>query len=421
MTSFLMLQKRIEKDFRYLYEYKPSAAQVLDEYIRCKVMGREAQANKIADRLSESNLFVGLLFSIYRFFLVAPRIKKRSIYCSVPRSPDLLAAVKLWGKENGYRIIEEDRAKSLRCLISLFFKKKVMIRRSFIFGRGFKRCLRNFFEDIDSDSFCESSLGVIDFCAFDQKLWYKRFLVNNNVKILILDNDQSAELQLLVGAAKSLNVRVFVFAHGYIQDPCFVSVFPLHADKLCVWSDGQKSLALESGAVEQEVVVNFGYPNYDPGKFKVGRRDFHKVLFVLEPLDPKDTFAFSIYNLAASKLQGMGFQVCVRLHPKQKDNNGILSKFSTEMKNVSDVALDSCLAEASLIIAGNSSLLFEAPVLGVPAIQLRELKKFCFENAVDINVDSINEVFVKGLIAKFEENYEFRSDSIYQRLCALLS
>jgi len=422
LIGFKKLQEMLARNFGNIYQTYPDASKVLDEYFRCIILGREQQAFAISDKLVVRNVFLSFSYYIYKAYLTLPLRRQKSIYCSLPKSPDLLLSLRAWAKNNGYCLIEEASPKKIHLIKSFFLRDRVSVRKSYVFSSKLIEYLNCIFQQImKSEEIYESDIAGLDAEAKAQKCWFSKFLKTNNVKVLLIDNDQSATCQLLVDAARSSGIKSIVFAHGYIQDPYFVSILPLNANFLCVWSEGQKKLVLESHNEADRLVYSFGYPNYENGKFRVENNCARKVLLVSEPLLYSDDFSFLIFSSVINKLNKLGFEVYVRLHPKQRGDRNILSRLPSCLVDASFRSLEDCLKEVCLLIGNNSSLIFEAPVLGVPSVQISELRKYDFENAIVISYESIDEKFVEDVVSRFSEHEKLSVSTMSDRVDHLLN
>jgi len=424
-VSFQQTEQSLKERFGYIYKY-PHAAGYLDEYLRCKTLGRESQALSIKNALTRCSSITIFIYILYKYFLILRKGNARSIFCLMPKSPDLICALKQWAVDSEYNFIQESKPNSLDSLKEFLLKKKVGLRRPYLLGFRMIANLTLAFELIERNKEVDGKLlSKINALAKKQESWTKRFLKKNHVKIIILDNDQNAICQGLVRAANSIGIQTVVIAHGFIQDPCLVSILPLNASRLCVWSDKQKELVLRGMPERSDLLSIFGYPHYESMRFLSVKQDSKKVLFVAEILKKEDEFALEIMRVVVGKLQEGGLQVCIRLHPKQRGDLGISNILPKGIQNVSSYTIEECLTQSMLVVGTNTSLLFEAPLLGIPSIQIEELMKFDFENAVITSYKNIDVYLVKKIIDCFdqesgfvESNLDFRVSDLFRDILA---
>lgn len=61
------------------------------------------------------------------------------------------------------------------------------------------------------------------------------------IRSVVLSGDSSPHDAVFVGAAKRLNVPSVVLSHGYVNSKYLLSIAPITADKIVVWTRMQKN------------------------------------------------------------------------------------------------------------------------------------------------------------------------------------
>ncbi|ABI57707.1 HAD family hydrolase [Alkalilimnicola ehrlichii MLHE-1] len=208
-----------------------------------------------------------------------------------------------------------------------------------------------------------------------------RHLRAMNVTAVITTGDAGPAPRLLCAAARRLGIPYLVVCHGYLQDPNLVSVCPVHADALLVWSAAQqRQLRTVLPPDQADRVHYFGNPCAD------GRRGTGTGDAVLIALEPQEAMAAAprqaeLLSRLVTQLQAAGRRVVVRPHPKSRacaQTRRLIQDWGCE---ASRGTLERDLDEAAAVVGANTSVLFEAATRGVPAFQVAELARLTIEGA----------------------------------------
>ncbi|WP_434566513.1 hypothetical protein QFW85_03975 [Vibrio chagasii] len=231
-----------------------------------------------------------------------------------------------------------------------------------------------------------------------------RWLKMYEFKSLILIEDQEPRTRILIMAARKLGIEVNVFCHGYIQDPLFITILPLFADRIFVWDSSQEKMLMENG-LNKEQVYSFGYPK---SIIRKGGQINSFVLIVMEPVTSLSLNNSDILNLYKCYVREIAKRkkVVVRPHPKEVSSAIIFNSLGNiENVEISNSELASDLLSSSCVIGSNSSVLVEALYYGKNSFQIGELAKFTFPGVKKISLSNIKDLELDSISSEEFESY----------------
>jgi hypothetical protein len=244
-------------------------------------------------------------------------------------------------------------------------------------------CVLNDFNIVDSSSFRsalknQKFLTELNAAATLDKNLAMQIMQKWQPIALVLNTDQTPEALALINAATVLKIKTCVIAHGYFKNPWWVSVLPLNASRLYVWTeDVQIKLLKDEPDCEVHVLAGIKF-----GAIQVKDQKSNRVLVVGSPLYQYQTTPeyFRTFERAISALgqikDGLNLEVVFKPHPLETSHElleEILKKHG--IKIVLDDVYE--LASNSLAVCGGlTSFLYEARQSGLVVVQLDEFSVF---------------------------------------------
>lgn len=389
---FLLLEKELRN-------YHAGRKELFKQNI--KAVGNKSFHRKLAYRLYE------LMLYMMPKFLAGPNEK---VFTDLSRFPDVLEEMNTISKENSLNVLERSK------ILSLALRGGDVSRLI-----SHNPVILTVFKEIDS-------LGVESFLCHHEllsrherdleKLFekVKRFLIDLKIKFIVSDGDSTYYSRLLCEAAKSVSCRYIVVCHGYIQDPNLISIAPVSADILYVWSESQRDLVnkLTDFTFEKKIKV-LGYPFRKSPIIEVKNNN---VLFVSEPFSQMEYHNEpNWFDMIVDSLKNLGLRVRVRLHPKDRSRQILLDKVASLDCEIAHGTLDEELSKVSLVIGTNSSVLFEASERGKNAWQIKDFKIHDFEGVDEVELCMIKKIINRSASQNMEnDKSEIRIMDMYEIL-----
>ncbi len=211
-----------------------------------------------------------------------------------------------------------------------------------------------------------------------------------NLKFILSQEEFPPSSRILAEACRRANIDYFVLAHGYIQDPLLVSIAPILAKKLFVWTSQQKELLIKLD-VPADRVDYLGNPSIfeDLGK----PQSMNTAVICWHPLGAVNSVEEEIGDiLTVSRQLSKNFKVIIRLHPKDKGK--YFEKIRESLVTLENVILSSDpfkvdLARAGLFFGTNSSTLFQAACNGRKSFQFDEYAIYFFEDVGKVSMEDL--------------------------------
>ncbi|WNK20120.1 hypothetical protein P1P91_00010 [Halomonas piscis] len=394
--DFLEFNKRFCDKYAKQMEKYPYAFMLVEKELRNIESGREWLAYANFKKLSRYKP----LKNFYRSyaFLVARFLSKNTLktYVSLGRFKSLEERVK-----QHYGLRDESKVSKLKYPFMLI--KGDAIRLSSLpvarcgYSSFYKRLLRS-----DFDSLSEKYLDKINRLAKNDVLKLSDLMKRLGVKRIIATGDSTSASRLLCEAAKKAGAKYFVVAHGYVQDPKLISIAPIYADRIFMWTHNQQASFQE--AVQEESQKSKIFFEGSPLRVKDNQvqeeLEERKFLFALEPLpkdeDQKKSF-IDIVRSYARKVIECGAEPVFRLHPKDnKESESFLSLVGCgKLSSVRDVYYD--IGTSRCVVISNSSVAVQSALYGVKSVQIKGLKKFDFEYTEAMSLAEFDRFIKNGM------------------------
>jgi hypothetical protein len=256
----------------------------------------------------------------------------------------------------------------------------------------------------------------------------KQILLFFNIKHLITLGDQDKD-SLLAIAAKDLGINYVVFAHGYIGSPSLVSILPINASKLILWSNQQlKDLQRVANINELNKLYYIGFPKiYNLPKKSTLK--IKKILFAVPgPLEAlnlenmlEDKNFINKLNILYTSFNKIGIEIITRLHPKDQNNISTITKFKSLFPyNSNNLSIEKTFDIVDCVIGFDSSVLIESKMNGIQTFQIHDFMNIEYK---DIEILKINEIkyFNKNVLTNIDDDYELSKNHFYDNLNTILT
>lgn len=234
----------------------------------------------------------------------------------------------------------------------------------------------------------------------------KRFLTKANIKLFLADGDTTPHTRLYCLAARQLQVPYIVFAHGYVQDLQLVSVAPINADYFIPWTEQQlRDLAAAVKESDAQKLRYFGYPKAvfpSAGVAELALIAWHSLF------DCDRAKEIEAIKSLTRRAQAEGYNVRLRLHPKDRSDNILRETFSNMNVDVSTNALDVDILDSEIVLGSYSSVMIEAAMSGNKVLQVSDYSIFSFENVPLLGPDdSIRKVIASTSSRTLPKSFDF--------------
>jgi hypothetical protein len=217
-----------------------------------------------------------------------------------------------------------------------------------------------------------------------------------DARALLLGGHSSAASALLISVCEQLGVHTVSFAHGIVQNPRLITVFPLYCSSFVVWSETQKMCIGEKLSVaDVGKLVYCGSVNpinrFAHGK-GVLREQF--VVMILPPLSKLRQFNESKAVLARLSNQLIRHNLIFRWHPRDSKRD-VLNWFSGFwVKNGKKPVVsrdDSLLFSASVILSLGSTLLYQLQEAGCCCAQVSNEFFPRIEGVIELSLELVSD------------------------------
>ncbi|MCQ4240363.1 hypothetical protein [Stutzerimonas stutzeri] len=189
----------------------------------------------------------------------------------------------------------------------------------------------------------------------------------------------------LASIAKRDGIDVTTIPHGYIQNFSELYTYGLVSTKYICWSESEASKI--SAMLKHVKPFYFGCPIYSKDYVagfnkrwlvrKAGRVDT-KVVFFSNPLSDKEDKEKDIILFLYSFFKSRGIVFQLKLHPWDVDNEKISRFFLENHVEMIDGVVADIIESVDLVLGFQSTVLYEAAVLGVRAVQVTTSKEEVF-------------------------------------------
>lgn len=215
----------------------------------------------------------------------------------------------------------------------------------------------------------EKFMNIID----DYKKSLKKFIIENNVKAVIVPNDLSFFENMIIKASKETGILSFVFLHGLPSR--YNSIDDNRADYLLVWGKEIKKHYIRAGVSEKKIIVS-GHPNYNGYKIhEYLKFNYDDILVITKsapgtpPQDKPilyDRGNMILYLYSIRKILNRFGINKVRFRPHPSENPEWYYEYlDRNFYRLDKLPLNKSLEKSSLVIGPSSTVFLEALLKGV--------------------------------------------------------
>jgi len=238
----------------------------------------------------------------------------------------------------------------------------------------------------------------------DYQCFVKDFLKRENIVLIVAGTDAEPHARVLSIACEKVNINYVVVAHGYISAHDLLSICPISASKLYVWSNNQKNDICKVCHDENKVMY-LGYPGD---------------IFDNNPKDEVVLFPFTSYEVylnwdyqkveevkdIINKLIAKNYKIVYRFHPTSNDSEKqlLIKLFEINPLSISSNSLYTDIYNAKYVLGVGSSVLFQA--------KLSNIKTFQFESYSDIYDTECKSINSYNVINELKNEYE-ANENVY--------
>lgn len=370
----------VDRQFGWLDASFPLIRRLLEKELRHYAAGEVCKADHNLLLLTRFSSVKRSLRAVFDTGAFARSNQRRTVLLQLSRFPALAELIADVGRDQHWRTGTAD---------TLFFRQPSLkgsfvplpLRPAILSSCRFKRTIRDVRRiGLSQIEAYPALLEKLEQICRDEVVWISRQLSSCRVGRIVLMEDSSSIAQLLCIAAQTIGVPATVIAHGYIQDPKLISICPINADKLLVWTEEQEKALTAVLSPEQASRVEFvGFPKLQPNP-RAGLPN--RLLYAAEPLFSTDRPPLPWPRLCQLfwALSKNGFDVILRLHPKDLIHGDLLKEAGlTGCVTLSKVSLHEELMLAGIVLGSNSSVLVEAAFAGRRAVQIEEGRRVHLE------------------------------------------
>jgi hypothetical protein len=404
------LKTKFYKETSNLSIAYPLFVYVFDKEIRLKIsnvnFSKEWQYSNGTSKFFALIIY-NIIFYLKQIFL---QKKEKSIYLNMQKFNQLERNIYEYSKDKGWNIIKE------RISLRPIFKQDSMFEDSIFLRLIDQTFINNVIYKIH-DNKLESIQKKINLNSVENKLKVliektRNYLLKRNVKLIIASGDSSVSSKILLSAAKLEKIPYYVICHGYIQSSELITIAPIYADKLFVWSQKQKKklekVLLESHDKSLTKIQFCGYPGDIIDNQK--KSNEKKLLIVLEIVNDLKSFDnIKVLTKFFKKFEAFG--VTYRCHPADVLNDNtdeVCDLFKIDQNSLSNKSLFEDITSHEYIVGTNSAALFQAALITNNVFQIKEYTNCYIEGVNCLDSLDIYEIICgeKTFIADKENSLE---------------
>ncbi len=369
-SNYPAFQTRFQDSYGWLERDYPFALMVLESELRNLLSGEDETARRNISRLTEHYFPIDLLLRQVSH----RRSADSQIYLEMPGFERTRQELAARFRQEGYGIFSDRR----------FFRTGAnkVLHKMTTMGRAFPDAMkladRAGMEALLND---RAALSRLDSAIEGNYRRVKDFLRAQKIALCVATGDSKPFSRIIIKAANELRIPYIVMVHGYVSEPLLVTIAPIRADKLIVWSQRQQQLLQKVLPARRDDIVTFGFPPRVSlsGDISPERR----ILFAWEPLERqslKEPHLKVLGPMARACLRD-GITPVFRPHPKERWMQDLMHELTDLGFQIDSDDLGTALSRAGCVVSSNSTVLSEAAAAGKPACQVAELAAFDFEGA----------------------------------------
>jgi hypothetical protein len=408
-SGYKGLCEHIDSKYGGHYQNYPYAMLALDRVLRyteaAKLYKPTYDCSSFAIR-DWNNLFSlnpkQILYNSYRRLTNTINSKKQNaILCpKLERFPAILSSLRQFESDYNFAHLDSwglslKNAKSLLTLNTLPIESTILGTRRI--QNVLKKCrISGFSKTLDSPSLLEE----LNITLRRQASSIADTLKKTGVRIIITTSDSSAASRLFCKAAQDSGAKTVVISHGYITDDWLLTICPIQADKLLVWTTSQeRELKRVLSSEQKNKIVYLGFPRTLPPRKSPETDAQHKHALLLlgyigsEIETPHTRLNILSFLHAVTESQGV---TKLRIHPKDLENKPLLDVLKSRNLEPSLSTLDQDITNSYVAMGFNTSSLIESFFNLVPTFKVREFESYGFMEIPNISISEIPSVIISN-------------------------
>lgn len=373
-SRFLAFDHKYTEKFDGIASEFPFAYMLIEKQLRNAEGGYADLAKENARKASRISF--GRMFRVLVSLWSQPRSDVAQYYMSFERFAWLESGLRPMLSSMGFSDFKENRNLNRAATFGTAYARFMRAARM----RGFQRAVDD-----------RKLLSALDKQARKNFERVKKNLVKANVRLFLADGDTLPHSRFYCRAAHEIGVPYIVFSHGYIQDLQLLSIAPIYADYHVTWTEQQlKDLAGAVSPPDAQKVICFGYPKSifpSEGIKGLALIAWHSLV------DCDRAKEMAAIGVLVERARAEGYQVRLRLHPKDRRDSNLYEACRKLNIEVSDNLLETDIRDAEIVLGSYSSVMIEAAMSGKTVLQISDYSIFSFEN-IDLlkPTDSIREI-----------------------------
>ena len=350
--QFCRLEDLIQQPKANFIKY-PRLSDVIDREIRVKISNRPLMPQ--SSRFSIKSYATSLILSFKKKLTTQYKVSSSpNIYLNIGKFEHLIPHFISCFEKDGYKILQEPD----KFGIALTNIEKRNVRLTTLLN---VYPVQNFTADLHKAPYLPTSRKRCEQLEADissQVQMLVKHIIANNIKLMITTGDSSIRMSILRQAANLADVPFFVICHGFIQDPELITILPLRANRLFVWTKKEQDMLRQIALPEQAkkiLYAGFLGKTFPRPSDLSQKKNLQNCLFILEPLKLIYHFNNEDNLIAALRMLSSSFNVLLRIHPSNdvSEFTDILSEVDVAISNKS---LDQDIKDACFVVGTNSAV-----------------------------------------------------------------
>jgi len=380
------------KEYKYYMDNYPNAFVLFEKYLRTKAdVSNSKNANQLILNYADISYFK-FLYRLYIKIILTFKISNKNPSCyiyNIDRFPGLLQ------KFNNNKQIE--LIKKPKSILEYFSVNTIDIHKlltsNYNIIKFYRKVSKNGVMSIFED---EEYMNFLNNVVENETKFILKILNKYNICTIVSSNDDDPYMRILCNASTLAKSSVNIVAHGYIGHKSLLSIAPIYADSLFVWTKKQQSDLINNlDEINANKIKYQGSPLLiTDTKPKIIHSN--RVLFALgylTELDTKNSDTLLLIDKYISILLNYNFEIEIRFHPQNELNSfSFLENYKGKVfisKNKS--VFDSILA-ARFVITTPSSIILQAIHNNINVFQIQELSEGNhYEESILVNLNNLEE------------------------------
>jgi hypothetical protein len=381
----------IKENKNYMDKY-PNAFVLFEKYLRTKA---DISNSKNADQLILNYgdiSFFKFLYRLYIKFILSFKISNKNPSCyiyNLDRFPSILQKF-----NNNKRIELTKKPKSILEYISInTIDIHKLLSSNYKIIKFYRKLSKSDVSNILED---EEYMRLLNKVVINETTFMLNILNKYNICTIVSSNDDDPYMRILCNASNLAKSDVNIIAHGYIGHKSLLSIAPIYADRLFVWTKKQKNDLINYLDENNANKIKYqGSPLLITDN-KPNNIHSNRVLFALgylTDLDTKNSDTFLLIDKYVTILLNYNFDIEIRFHPQNDVNSfPFLNNYNGKIFISKNISVYDSILSARFVITTPSSIILQAAHNNINVFQIQELSEGNhYENSVIVNLNNFEE------------------------------